>query len=46
VQVWNAVDGGWIVTYPDAQGSVAWSPDGKQIVFASTDNTVQEWKIL
>ncbi len=47
VQVWDAVDGGYVVTYKGHSSTVwavAWSPDGKRIASSSdVDKKVQVW---
>ncbi len=46
MQVWDAADGGHVLTYRGHSSdvsSLAWSPDGKNIVSGSVDNTVQVW---
>ena len=46
VQVWDATDGGHVVTYRGHSGIVttmAWSPDGRRIASGSYDGTVQVW---
>jgi WD40 repeat protein len=45
-QVWDATDGGHVVTYRGHSSDVltlAWSPDGQYIATGSLDTTVQVW---
>jgi eukaryotic-like serine/threonine-protein kinase len=49
VQVWNATDGGNVLTYRGhaaAVNAVAWSPDGQRIVSGGNDviSQLQVWK--
>jgi WD40 repeat protein len=46
VQVWDASDGGHVLTYrghTDTVFGLAWSPDGKRIASGGYDTTVQVW---
>ncbi|HEU5199042.1 MAG TPA: serine/threonine-protein kinase [Ktedonobacterales bacterium] len=45
MQVWNATNGSFAVTYgvSNTVNAVAWSPDGKYIASGSQDTTVQVW---
>jgi WD40 repeat protein len=44
ISVWNALTGATIVTYTtQSVRTLAWSPKGKLIAFASNDDTVQVW---
>ena len=46
VQVWDAADGGHVLTYDghtDAVAAVGWSTDGRRIASGSWDHTVQVW---